>query len=91
MLFIGGSDEGIGDHTGFVSGRYRDGALSDSRTDVSRCSPGTFTAFQPACRCGWRGRSHEPDDVGVRRCRREWTREHLQHVVPTRHAPPRPR
>jgi len=91
VLFIGGSDAGIGNHAGFVAGRYRDGTLSDARTDVMRCSPATFTAFLAACPCGWRGRPQEPDQAGAHRCRREWTREHLRHVVPTRHAPPHQR
>jgi hypothetical protein len=91
MLFIGGSDAGIGDHAGYVAGRYRDGALSDLWTDVARCAPATFTAFLPACGCGWRGGAQAPDEAGARRCRREWTREHLRHVVPTRHASSRSR
>lgn len=52
-----------------MAGRYRDGAWSDGWTDVSRCAPGTFVAYAPACRCGWRGAEHPATERGLRGCR----------------------
>jgi hypothetical protein len=67
-----------GAHRGFVAGRYRNGAWSDSWTEVGRCAPGTFTAFAPACRCGWRGESRLPASAaGEQACLLLWANEHL--------------
>lgn len=56
MFFIGaGADEVTDDHEGYVAGRCRDGSRSDIWTEVSRCPPGSFTGFVPACECGWSG------------------------------------
>jgi hypothetical protein len=86
MLFLGrGTDEGIREHAGYLAGRYPDGTLSDSWTDATRRTPGTFTAFVAVCGCGWRGPARPPTEAGARRSQREWTRQHLLHVVPTRH------
>lgn len=49
---------------GYVAGRYRDGSWSDHWTDVTRCAEATFTAYRPACRCGWSGRRFVVDAVG---------------------------
>lgn len=63
-------------HRGFVAGRYRDGALSDGWTDVTRCAHGTFTAYVPTCGCGWRGSVQRTDARGIDRCRAQ-LEEHL--------------
>jgi hypothetical protein len=69
---------GVPGHAGFVAGRYRSGARSDSWTDARRCAEGTFTDYLPACTCGWHGRPEPVDDVGWVRCRRAWLVEHLR-------------
>lgn len=51
-------------HAGYVAGRYRDGSWSDHWTDVARCAIATFTAFRPACRCGWSGPLVAPNVSG---------------------------
>ena len=63
-------------HLTFVAGRYRDGALSDGWTDVTRCARGTFTEYLPTCGCGWRGTPQVPDARGADRCHRQLA-EHL--------------
>lgn len=68
-------------HVGYVAGRYRNGAYSDIWTDVRRCAERTFTAYAPACSCGWRGRPQPATDVGHLTCRRIWSRKHLAHAV----------
>ena len=66
----------VDEHRGLIAGRYRDGALSDGWTDVTRCAWGTFTAYVATCRCGWRGTAQVPDARGADRCR--WQlEEHL--------------
>ncbi|MCE3551384.1 hypothetical protein LWC33_07955 [Pseudonocardia sp. RS11V-5] len=82
MLFIGpDADEATDRHEGFVAGRYRNGALSDSWTDVTRCAHGTFTAFVPACECGWRGTPQRPDQRGLERCRDAWSTDHVASLA----------
>ena len=72
MLFAG-----CGTHQGFVAGRYRNGAFSDRWTDVLRCAESTFTAYAPACSCGWRGRLFAATDAGHLDSRRVLVHEHL--------------
>jgi hypothetical protein len=61
-----------------VAGRYRDGAWSDSWTEVGRCAPATFTAFAPACSCGWRGAARMPaNPAGEQACLLLWAHDHL--------------
>jgi len=71
----------VAGHAGFVAGRYRDGAASDQWTDVSRCSPRTFTAYAGACTCGWRGAWRGADAVGLVTARRAWLTEHVPSVL----------
>lgn len=92
MLFTGSrrSDES-GGHRGYVAGRYRNGALSDGWTDVSRCAEATFTAFVPACECGWRGTPRPADASGIAACRVEWTNAHQgQRASAAERSPLRP-
>ena len=78
MLFTGTSP-----HLGYVAGRYRNGAFSDAWTDVTRCAENTFTAYAPACACGWRGPAFPATESGHLACRRALTHEHLGlHVAP---------
>ncbi|MEU7812978.1 hypothetical protein [Pseudonocardia sp. NPDC049154] len=85
MLFIGReADEATDEHEGYIAGRYRNGALSDIWTDVTRCAQGTFTALVPACECGWRGLPQRPDRRGVDRCWSAWFTEHFVRLAVAR-------
>lgn len=64
-------------HAGFVAGRYRDGAFGDEWTDVRRCAPRTFTAWAPACTCGWRGGTVPANTPELVWSRQMWD-QHLQ-------------
>ncbi|MGI5131967.1 hypothetical protein ACQEVB_34545 [Pseudonocardia sp. CA-107938] len=75
MLFTGGAA-----HQGFVAGRYRNGAFSDRWTDVLRCAELTFTAYAPACSCGWLGRTFPATEIGHLDSRRALVHEHLVPV-----------
>jgi hypothetical protein len=83
VLFTGvGDDSGpepleVPGHTGFVAGRYRNWTYSDLWTDVRRCAERTFTAYLPACTCGWTGTPTAADEVGFMRCHRAVRSEHL--------------
>jgi hypothetical protein len=79
MLFTDLSLVTVPGHAGFVAGRYRDGAFSDEWTDVARCAPRTFTAWAPACICGWRGCTVSTEQADVARCRQMWE-QHLQEL-----------
>lgn len=63
-------------HAGYVAGRYRSGVWSDQWTDVSRCAERTFTAYAPACVCGWRGPVRPATPGGHLACQRTWVFEH---------------
>lgn len=63
-------------HVGYLAGRYRSGVWSDQWTEVGRCAERTFTAYAPACTCGWRGSVHPPTPHGQLACQRVWTFEH---------------
>jgi hypothetical protein len=68
------------DHAVYVAGRYRDGALSDTWTDVARCAPGTFVGYVPACTCGWTGAIRLSTVEGFRECQRALRFEHLNEL-----------
>jgi hypothetical protein len=68
-------------HAGYVAGRYRDGSWSDHWTDVARCAAGTFTAYRPACRCGWTGPAVAADGAGLRAARLSSTDHALAAVT----------
>lgn len=85
--------EGMADiHHGYVAGRYRDGVLSDTWTDVRRCAEGTFIAYVARCECDWRGENHPADSDGYHACQRELIRSHLSSLagdaIPYQPAPP---
>lgn len=68
------------EHAVYVAGRYRDGALSDTWTDVARCARGTFIGYVPACSCGWTGAIRENTPAGFRECQRAVRVEHLSRL-----------
>jgi hypothetical protein len=91
MLFT--SVPGVPDgHVGHVAGRYRNGAYSDLWTDVRRCADLTFTAYAPACSCGWRAAPGPVGDTALIACHRAWVRDHLalltHHGIPSQAEPP---
>ena len=63
-------------HHGYVAGRYRDGALSDTWTDVRRCAERTFITYVARCRCGWRGNDNPASPDGYHACQREMISTH---------------
>lgn len=71
-------------HCGYVAGRYRDGAFSDTWTDVSRCARGTFVGYAPACTCGWSGEVLPGTPSGMETCRLEVIANHLSRVATVR-------
>ncbi|GAY08277.1 hypothetical protein [Pseudonocardia sp. N23] len=80
MLFTG-TVPGVEGHVGYLAGRYRNGALSDVWTDVSRCAERTFTAWVAGCSCGWYGTGRPLTTVGQFAARRQWATEHLAGVL----------
>jgi hypothetical protein len=64
-------------HHGYVAGRYRDGALSDKWTDVTRCAERTFIAYVARCGCGWFGKNHSPNPDGYRICQHDLISNHF--------------
>lgn len=66
----------IDTHHGYVAGRYRDRALSDTWTDVRRCAEGTFITYVAHCRCGWRGNDYPASPDGYHACQRELISTH---------------
>lgn len=78
MLAIGPDAAGAADgHEGYVAGRYRNGALSDNWTDVTRCADRTFTCYVPACECGWTGSPRSADLSGYHRAQHDWLHRHF--------------
>ncbi|MBP2371808.1 hypothetical protein [Pseudonocardia parietis] len=78
MLYVGAREiAGSDDHEGYVAGRYRNGTYSDIWTDVRHGVEGTFTAYVPACECGWLGAAHQPDGRGLVAARTEWFHLHF--------------
>lgn len=77
MPFISNGIGGSPEHVGYVAGRYRDGSYSDAWTDVRRCADRTFTAYAPACTCGWRGPTRPVTDIAHMACRRAWASRHI--------------
>ena len=82
-MFHGRSDvdDRADEHAGYVAGRYRDGSVSDSWSDVARCAERTFLAYLPRCECGWTGEAHPCDLVGYGACRDQWLHEHLRRAA----------
>jgi hypothetical protein len=74
----------IDGHCGYIAGRYRDGALSDTWTDVTRCAHGTFTGYAPACTCGWSSAIQPSTPSGLQACQLTLVAEHLNNLAPAR-------
>lgn len=72
-----GADDRADTHRGYVAGRYRDGVLSDTWTDVTRCAERTFIAYLARCGCGWLGDDHPANPEGYRACQRDLISNHL--------------
>jgi hypothetical protein len=79
-LPVGAPSDG---HAGYVAGRYRDGALSDTWTDVARCARGTFIGYVPACTCGWTGTIQPATPGGFQISQRELRTAHIGQVSRT--------
>ena len=81
MLYTGpGSSEATDAHEGYVAGRYRDGSHSDIWTNVQTCATGTFTAYVPACECGWLGKPLPATEHGYQACEWSWMTDHFALV-----------
>jgi hypothetical protein len=80
MFVTGRPGAAYSDHAVYVAGRYRDGALSDTWTDVARCAPGTVVAYVPACSCGWTGSIRSNTLNGFREYQRALRSEHLSRL-----------
>jgi hypothetical protein len=68
-------------HCGYVAGRYRDWAFSDTWTDVRRCAHGTFIGYAPACTCGWSGEIRPGTPSGLEACRQDLITDHLNDLL----------
>lgn len=76
-----GVDDMADIHHSYVAGRYRDGALSDTWTDVTRCAERTFVAYVARCGCGWHGDDHPANPDGYHTCQRELINNHLFRIT----------
>lgn len=82
MFSAGSVDGDLAGHEGYVAGRYRNGAISDRWTDVTRCAERTFVHYVSRCQCGWTGADRSATAAGAAAARREWRREHLLRATP---------
>ena len=74
--------DGLADaHHGYIAGRYRDGALSDTWTDVMRCAERTFIAYLARCGCGWHGVDHPATPDGYHACQHDLASNHLSRCI----------
>jgi hypothetical protein len=64
-------------HHRYVAGRYRDGALSDTWTDVNTMRRTSLRAYVARCGCGWLGDDHPANPEGYHTCQRELISNHL--------------
>jgi hypothetical protein len=65
--------EGLDDHEGYALRRLPDGTLTGVWTGATL----TFTAYLPACGCGWRSpHQHPPTDQGWEAALEDWRAEH---------------
>ena len=61
------------DHEGYAARRLPDGTLTGTWTHATR----EFTAYLPACGCGWRNpHQHPPTDQGWEAALEDWRAEH---------------
>jgi hypothetical protein len=65
--------EGLDDHGGYALRRLPDGTLTGVWTGATQA----FTAYLPACGCGWRSpHQHPPTDQGWEAALEDWRAEH---------------
>jgi hypothetical protein len=70
--------EDLWDHEGYAARRLPDGTL----TGTWSYATGEFTAFVPACGCGWSGdRDHPPTDQGEEAAIGQWRVEHAEPLL----------
>ena len=70
--------EDLWDHEGYGARRLPDGTLTGTWSYASRA----FTAFVPACGCGWSGdREHPPTDEGGEAAISQWRVEHAEPLL----------
>jgi hypothetical protein len=70
--------EDLWDHEGYAARRLPDGTLTDTWTYATR----EFTAYVPACGCGWRAdREHPPTEDGEQAALEQWDTEHATPLL----------
>jgi hypothetical protein len=75
---VGRFIEDLWDHEGYAARRLPDGTLTGTWTWATR----EFTAYVPACGCGWRaGREHPPTEDGEQAALAQWEAEHVEPLL----------
>jgi hypothetical protein len=75
---MGSLIEDLWDHEGYAARRLPDGTLTGTLSYATR----EFTAFVPACGCGWSGdREHPPTDEGEEAAISQWRVEHAEPLL----------
>ena len=70
--------EDLWDHEGYGARRLPDGTLTGTWTAATR----EFTAFVPACGCGWHtDREHPPSEAGEQAALGQWRAEHAEPLL----------
>jgi hypothetical protein len=73
--------EDLWDHEGYGARRIPDGTLTGTWTHATRA----FTAFVPACGCGWRGEvDYLPTETGEAFAIDQWRSEHAEPLLARR-------
>ena len=75
---MGSLIEDLWDHEGYAARRLPDGTLTGTWSYATR----EFTAFVPACGCGWSGdREHPPTEAGEEAAIGQWRVEHAEPLL----------
>jgi hypothetical protein len=70
--------EDLWDHEGYGARRLSDGTLTSTWTAATAA----FTAFVPACGCGWHAdREHPPTEAGEEAALAQWRAEHATPLL----------
>jgi hypothetical protein len=70
--------EGLWDHEGYAARRLPDGSLTGTWTYATR----EFTAYLPACGCGWQvEREYPPTEDGEEAALDQWRAEHATPLL----------
>ncbi len=65
-------------HEGYAARRLPDGTLTGTWTSTTAA----FTAYQPACGCGWQGSgAYPPDEAGEEAAKDAWYAEHATPLL----------